>query len=93
MNTLCRILQVKHNTYYKHYISQPADRTKENQVITSKILNIYAHYHKRLGAYKIIPHFSTWLWHSHQRWTSVVPNEIISTIKDVYSKAALSSQT
>ena len=53
MKTLCRVLGINRSTYYKHYNSVPADRTKENQVIASKILHIYAHYNKRLGAYKI----------------------------------------
>ncbi len=41
------------STYYKHYNSEPADRTKENQKIASTILHIYADYNKRLGAYKV----------------------------------------
>lgn len=53
MKTLCRILLINCNTYYKHYNSQPSDRNKENQVIASKILHIYTHYNKRLEAYKI----------------------------------------
>ena len=53
MKTLCRVLGINRSTYYKHFNSAPADRTEENQVIASKILHIYAHYNKRLGAYKI----------------------------------------
>ena len=41
------------STYYKHYKSEPADRTKENQKISRLILQIYADYNKRLVAYKI----------------------------------------
>jgi len=44
---------VNRSTYYKHYNSEPAPRTKENQLISSMILHIYADYNKRLGAYKI----------------------------------------
>jgi len=50
---LCRVLQVNRSTYYKHFFSSPAPRNKENQVIKSYILHIYADYNKRLGAYKI----------------------------------------
>ena len=53
MKTLCRALGINRNTYYKHYNSVPADRAEENQVITSKILQIYTHYNKRLEAHKI----------------------------------------
>ena len=41
------------STYYKHFYSEPADRTKENQKIARLILQIYADYTTRLGAYKI----------------------------------------
>ena len=44
---------VNRSSYYKHYNSEPADRTKENQEIAKMILQIYAYYNKRLGAYKI----------------------------------------
>ena len=47
------MLGVNRSTYYKHYNSEPAERTKENQDIASKILHIYADYNKRLGTYKI----------------------------------------
>ena len=47
------MLKVNRSTYYKHYSSEPTERTKENQEIASKILHIYADYNKRLGAYKI----------------------------------------
>jgi len=44
---------VNRSTYYKHFHSEPAPRTIENQKIKSAILHIYADYDKRLGAYKI----------------------------------------
>lgn len=49
----CKVLGVIRRTYYKHYNSEPANRTKENQKIAKLILQIYANYNKRLGAYKI----------------------------------------
>lgn len=50
---LCKVLGVNRISYYKHYNSEPADRTKENQEIDKTIFKIYAHYNKRLGTYKI----------------------------------------
>jgi len=50
---LCKVLGVNRSTYYKHYGTEPANRTKENQAIAKAILQIYADYNKRLGAYKI----------------------------------------
>ncbi|WP_246419136.1 IS3 family transposase [Caproicibacterium amylolyticum] len=50
---LCKVLGVNRSTYYKHYNTEPADRTKDNQTIAKLILKIYADYNKRLGAYKI----------------------------------------
>ena len=50
---LCNVLSVNRSTYCKHYNSEPAVRIKENQQITKLILQIYADYNKRLGAYKI----------------------------------------
>ena len=50
IKTLCRILGVNRSTYYKHYHSEPAPRTSENQYIKSMILHIYADYNKRIGA-------------------------------------------
>ena len=50
---MCRVLRVNRSTYYKHFNSEPANRTKENQEIAKTILHIYADYNKRLGAYKI----------------------------------------
>jgi predicted DNA-binding transcriptional regulator AlpA len=50
---LCKVLGVNRSTYYKHYSTEPANRTKENQSIAKAILQIYADYNKRLGAYKI----------------------------------------
>ena len=41
------------SSYYKHFYSQPANRTLQNQDIATMILHIYADYSKRLGAYKI----------------------------------------
>ena len=41
------------STYYKHFYSQPAPRTVENQVIRKHILQIYNDYDNSLGAYKI----------------------------------------
>ena len=46
-------MNVNRSSYYKHYHSEPAIRTKENQQIARLILQIYADYNKRLGAYKI----------------------------------------
>ena len=53
IKSLCRVLGVNRNTYYKHYNSEPANRTKENQQTARLILHIYADYNKRPGAYKI----------------------------------------
>lgn len=53
MKTLCRVLNVNRSTYYKHFHSQPSPREKENQLIVSLILRIYADYDKHLVAYKI----------------------------------------
>lgn len=53
INILCKVLGVNRSTYYKHYSSKPAGRTKENQELAKLILQIYADYNKRLGAYKI----------------------------------------
>ena len=53
IKTLCRVLRVNRSTYYKHFSTIPAPRIKENQEIAKKILQIYSHYDKRLGAYKI----------------------------------------
>lgn len=36
-----------------HFHSVPANHTKENQELAKRILQIYADYNKRLGAYKI----------------------------------------
>ena len=49
---MCRVLRVNRSTYYKHFYSNPAPRTTENQKLKSIILHIYAEYDKRLGAYK-----------------------------------------
>ena len=53
IKSLCRVLGVNRSTYYKHYNSEPANRTKENQQTARLILHIYADYNKRPGAYKI----------------------------------------
>ena len=53
IKTLCRVLRVNRSTYYKHFSHTPADRISENQRIKSTILQIYAAYDKRLGAYKL----------------------------------------
>ena len=50
---LCKVLRVNRSTYYKHFNSEPAQRTKENQNIKRIILQIYSDYNKCLGAYKI----------------------------------------
>ena len=47
------LCNVNRSTYYKHFNSEPAVRTKQNQLISKLILQIYADYNKRLGAYKI----------------------------------------
>ena len=38
VKTLCRVLGVNRSTYYKHYHSEPANRTKINQEISKLIL-------------------------------------------------------
>lgn len=48
-----KVLGVNRSTYYKHYSTESANRTKENQAIAKAILQIYADYNKHLGAYKI----------------------------------------
>lgn len=50
---MCHVLNVNRSTYYKHFHSVPSETIKENQRISSLILQIFANYHKRLGAYKI----------------------------------------
>lgn len=40
---LCKVLGVNRSTYYKHYKSEPADRTKENHEIAKLILQIHAY--------------------------------------------------
>lgn len=47
------MLRVHRSTYYKHFYSEPAPRSVENERIKKIILFIYAEYDKRLGAYKI----------------------------------------
>ncbi len=46
---LCKVLGVNRSTYYKHYHSEPATRTSQNQEIAKKILQIYADYNKRFN--------------------------------------------
>lgn len=53
IKTLCRVLRVNRSTYYKHFFSEPAPRTNENQIIRKHILQIYTDYDNTLGAYKI----------------------------------------
>lgn len=53
IKTLCRVLKVNRNTYYKHFYSKHAPLTCENQVIRKHILQIYSNYDNYLGAYKI----------------------------------------
>lgn len=53
IKTLCRVLRVHRSTYYKHFHSEPAPRTCQNQVIRKHILQIYTDYDNSLGAYKI----------------------------------------
>ncbi|WP_442953992.1 IS3 family transposase, partial [Parvimonas sp. M20] len=53
IKTLCRVLKVHRSTYYKHFYSDPAPRTCENQIIRQYILQIYLDYDNSLGAYKI----------------------------------------
>ena len=50
---LCKVLGINRSSYYKHYNSEPANHTKENQEIAKTILKIYTDYNKRLDAYKI----------------------------------------
>lgn len=47
------MLKVNRSTYYKHFSSEPAPRTLENQELRSKILQIYSCSKKRLGCAKI----------------------------------------
>lgn len=47
------VLKVNRSTYYKHFYSDPAPRTEENQVIRKHILQIYTDYDNSLGAYNI----------------------------------------
>ena len=47
------MLRVNRSSYYKHFHSEPAARTVENERIKQLILVIYASFDKRLGAYKI----------------------------------------
>ena len=47
------MLKVNRSTYYKHFYSEPAPRTCENQEIRKLILRIYSDYDNSLGAYKI----------------------------------------
>ena len=53
IKTLCRVLRINRSTYYKHFYSDPAPRTEENQLIRKHILQIYTDYDNSLGAYKI----------------------------------------
>ena len=48
------MLNVQRSRYYKHFISQPANRTIENQKLRQLILEIYHLTKKRLGPGKII---------------------------------------
>ena len=50
---LCRVLMVSRSTYYKHFFSQIAPRTKENKEIKAQILQIYSEHNKRVGGPKI----------------------------------------
>ena len=43
----------KRQTYYKHFYSDLAPRTKENPLIRKHLLQIYTDYDNSLGAYKI----------------------------------------
>ncbi len=47
------MLKVNRSSYYKHFSTPPAPRTKENQMLRSRILQIYSASNKRLGAGKI----------------------------------------
>lgn len=53
VKTLCRVLKVNRSTYCKHFYSNPAPRTCENQIIRQYILQIYLDYDNSLGPYKI----------------------------------------
>lgn len=53
IKTLCRVLKLNRSTYYKHFYSDPAPRTCENQVIRKYILQICLDYDNSLCAYKI----------------------------------------
>lgn len=53
-NKLCRVLSVNRSTYYKHFHSESAPKTIENQNIKQTILHIYDDYDKRISAYKLI---------------------------------------
>lgn len=53
IKTLCRVLRINRSTYYKHFYSDLAPRTKENPLIRKHLLQIYTDYDNSLGAYKI----------------------------------------
>ena len=47
------MLHVNRSTYYKHFFSDPAPRTVQNQQIKIHILEIYSSFDKSIWAYKI----------------------------------------
>ena len=53
IKTLWRVLRINRSTYYKHFYSDLAPRTKENPLIRKHLLQIYTDYDNSLGAYKI----------------------------------------
>ena len=53
ITTLCRVLKVNRSTYYKYLNHKESNRERENKVIRTCILEIYAKSNKRLGADKI----------------------------------------
>ena len=50
---MCRVLKVNRSGYYKHFSSETAARTVENQKIRTAILEIHNKFNKRFGAAKI----------------------------------------
>ena len=53
VSVLCRVLNVNRSSYYKYINRKESNRDKENKLIRTCILEIYAASNKRLGADKI----------------------------------------
>lgn len=46
-------MNVNRSTYYKHFKAAPSNRSSQNQILKSQILDVYSKSKKRFGAYKI----------------------------------------